>query len=91
MRVKFELKLHDTVVENKRINCIIFDWESELEEQEVLELTHKFITSRKFFTSRMSGLDYVRESELSIEPVEENANLMDKLELLQKYCSPPLT
>ncbi|RKX18311.1 MAG: hypothetical protein DRP35_09490 [Candidatus Zixiibacteriota bacterium] len=74
MKVKFVLTMDDVTVENQNIDQLIFDWESEIDQQEILEVSHKWITSKNFLTSRMEGLTRVGESTLTIEPLEEAEN-----------------
>ena len=72
MKVKFVLTMDDLVVEESSIDQVVFDWESEVEQDEILELSHKWITSKNFLTNRMEGLSKVGESSLTIEPLEED-------------------
>ncbi|MEA1979737.1 MAG: hypothetical protein U9N54_02020 [candidate division Zixibacteria bacterium] len=74
MKVKFVLTMDDVTVDNQNIDQVIFDWESEIDQQEILEVSHKWITSKNFLTSRMEGLTRVGESTLTIEPLEEAEN-----------------
>ncbi|MFQ5453838.1 MAG: hypothetical protein ACE5D6_06590, partial [Candidatus Zixiibacteriota bacterium] len=74
MRVKFVLTMDDVVVEDKNIDTVILDWETDIDQQEILEVSHKWITSKNFLTNRMEGLTRVGESSLTIEPLEENEN-----------------
>ena len=74
MKVKFVLTMDDVTVGNQNIDQVIFDWESEIDQQEILEVSHKWITSKNFLTSRMEGLSRVGESTLTIEPLEEAEN-----------------
>lgn len=71
MRVKFVLTMDDVVVNNKSIDQLVLDWESDVEQEEILELSHKWITSKNFLTTRMDGLQRVGESSLTIEPLED--------------------
>ena len=72
MKVKFVLTMDDLVVEESSIDKVVFDWESEVDQEEILELSHKWITSKNFLTNRMEGLSKVGESSLTIEPLEED-------------------
>ncbi|HWR82830.1 MAG TPA: hypothetical protein VN285_05980 [Candidatus Deferrimicrobium sp.] len=72
MRVKFILTMDDLVVEEKCIDQVVFDWESEMDQTEILELSHQWITSKNFLTKRMMGLMRVGESSLTIEPLDES-------------------
>jgi len=71
MRVKFVLTMDNLVVNDTNIDQLILDWETEIEQTEILELSHKWITSKNFLTQRMVGLSRVGESSLTIEPLEE--------------------
>lgn len=72
MRVKFTLIMDNVEVEGKNIDCIILDWESDVDRNEVLSISHDWITSQNFLTQRMTGLNRVGESSLTIEPLEES-------------------
>ena len=71
MKVKFVLTMDDLVVGEHSIDRLILNWETDLDQAEILELSHKWITSRNFLTQRMVGLTQVGESSLTIEPLEE--------------------
>ena len=71
MRVKFVLTMDDVVVNDQKIDQIIMDWESDVDKDEILEVSHKWITTQNFLTQRMIGLTRVGESSLTIEPLEE--------------------
>lgn len=70
MKVKFTLTMDDVIVDDKRLDNIILDWEEDVNQDQVLELSQKWITSKNFLTSRMIGLTHVGESSLTIEPVD---------------------
>ena len=71
MKVKFILTMDDLVVGDQRIDQLVLDWESDVDQNEILMLSHEWITSRNFLTQRMVGLTRVGESSLTIEPLEE--------------------
>ena len=71
MRVKFVLTMDDVVVNDQVVDQIIMDWESDIDQEEVLEVSHKWITTQNFLTQRMVGLTRVGESSLTIEPLED--------------------
>lgn len=71
MRVKFTLTMDKVTVKGQDIDSIILDWESDVEYNEVLAISHNWITSQNFLTQRMSGLTHVGESSLTIEPLED--------------------
>ena len=62
MKVKFVLTMDDLVVDDQNIDQLILDWESDLDQSEILDLSHKWITSKNFLTTRMVGLTRVGES-----------------------------
>ena len=71
MKVKFVLTMDDAVVNDQVIDQIVLDWESDVDQEEILEVSHKWITTQNFLTQRMIGLTRVGESSLTIEPLEE--------------------
>ena len=75
MKVKFVLIMDDLTVDDKNIDQVVFDWETDIDQEEILELSHKWITSKNFLTNRMEGLTRVGESSLTIEPIEEDENV----------------
>lgn len=70
MKVKFTLTMDDVVVNETHLDNIILDWVEEMNQDQVLELSQKWMTSKNFLTSRMVGLNHVGESSLTIEPVD---------------------
>ena len=44
---------------------------SKEDQQEILEVSHQWISSKNFLTQRMEGLTRVGESSLVIEPLED--------------------
>jgi hypothetical protein len=75
MKVKFVLTMDDLVVDDKNIDQVVLDWETDMDQGEILELSHQWITSKNFLTRRMEGLTRVGESSLTIEPLEENEDV----------------
>jgi hypothetical protein len=71
MKVKFTLTMDDVTVEGRQIDTIILDWTSEVDSNEVLSISQRWITSQNFLTQRMNGLSRVGESSLTIEPLED--------------------
>ena len=71
MRVKFTLTMDDVTVDGRDVDRIILDWISDVDYNEVLSISHNWITSQNFLTERMSGLTRVGESSLTIEPLED--------------------
>lgn len=74
MKVKFVLTMDDVVVEEESFDQIILDWVSDIDQAEIMEVSHKWITTQNFLTNRMQGLMRVGESSLTIEPLEEAAD-----------------
>ncbi len=74
MKVKFVLTMDDVVVNDQLIDQIVLDWVSNVEQQELMEVSHKWISTQNFLTDRMQGLTRVGESSLTIEPLEESQN-----------------
>jgi len=71
MQVKFTLTMDDVTVNGKDFDSIILDWISEIDYNEVLNISHNWISSQNFLTQRMVGLSRVGESSLTIEPLED--------------------
>ena len=71
MKMKFTLNMEDLVVEGNSIDNMILDWEEEVTQERVLEISNLWISSQTFLTERMAGLSKVGESSLTIEPVDE--------------------
>lgn len=71
MKVKFVLTMDDVVVDDQRIDQVIMDWTEDLAHDEILEISHRWITTQNFLTTRMEGLSRVGESSLTIEPMED--------------------
>jgi len=71
MKVKFVLTMDDLVVADRSIDQVVLDWETEMDQEDILELSHQWITSKNFLTQRMIGLTRVGESSLTIEPIDE--------------------
>ena len=75
MKVKFVLTMDNLVVDDKEIDQVTFDWETDIDQDEILNVSHKWITSKNFLTNRMDGLTRVGESSSTIEPIEEDADV----------------
>ena len=71
MKVKFVLTMDNLVVNDRPVEQVILDWVSDIDQDEILDVSHRWITSRNFLTQRMDGLMRVGESSLTIEPLEE--------------------
>ena len=70
MKVKFVLTMDDVVIEDRELDQVILDWQTEMDQSEILEVSHQWITSKNFLTHRMVGLTRVGESSLTIEPLD---------------------
>ncbi len=70
MKVRFTLTMEDITVAGRDIDSLILDWESDVNEQQVLDLSHRWISTQNFLSQRMEGLSRVGESSLTIEPLE---------------------
>jgi hypothetical protein len=73
LKVKFTLTMENLIVENNHIDNITISWISDVSQQEVLDMSQEWITTKDFLTQKMTGLQKVGESSLTIEPVEESA------------------
>ncbi|HBC47484.1 MAG TPA: hypothetical protein DEO84_09480 [candidate division Zixibacteria bacterium] len=71
MRMKFTLNMENLDVNGNSIDSMILDWIDEVSQEQVLEMSHQWISSQTFLTERMIGLHKVGESSLTIEPVGE--------------------
>ncbi|MFA6553442.1 MAG: hypothetical protein WCT27_03365 [Patescibacteria group bacterium] len=71
MLVQFVLTMDDVIVLDVPFDQLIFQWVSDVDQQEILEISHRWITTQNFLTHRMVGLQRVGESSLTIEPLGE--------------------
>jgi hypothetical protein len=71
MKMKFTLTMEDLLVDNMRLDNMIIDWVEDVSQEQVMVMSHEWITSKNFLTERMVGLKKVGESSLTIEPVDE--------------------
>lgn len=71
MQVRFTLTMDDVIVDGKAVECVILDWVEEMDYDQVLSISHNWISSQNFLTQRMDGLTRVGESSLTIEPLDE--------------------
>ncbi len=62
---------HQQNQEEEQIDRLIISWISEVSEEEVLNMSGRWIGTKDFLTQRMTDLKKVGESSLTIEPVEE--------------------
>ena len=71
MKVKFTLKMFNLSINQRHVNRITLSWVSDLPENEILNISNYWLKDQSFLTKRMTGLDKVEESSLTIEPLEE--------------------
>lgn len=73
MQVKFVLTMDKVKLDGKCeiIDQVTLDWTSDVSQQEIAEVTHRWATTQNFLTRRMVGLNRVGESSLIIEPLGE--------------------
>ncbi len=55
----------------EQIDRLTISWISDISEEEVLNMSGRWIGTKDFLTQRMTDLKRVGESSLTIEPVEE--------------------
>ena len=75
MKVKFTLTMDDLLVDDQHYDTVVIDWVSDVEQEEVMDMSQKWISSQNFLTRRMIGLQRVGESSLTIEPVDETKTI----------------
>ena len=75
LKVKFVLTMDDLVVNNDQIDQVVFDWELDVDQNKILELSYNWITSKNFLTKKMDGLIKVGESSLTIGLLEEEQDV----------------
>jgi len=71
MTFEFTLCLDNATVMGHHYDYVSIRWQQDLLLDEVLEISHKWISSKHFLTRRMVGLTHVGESSLTIEPFDE--------------------
>lgn len=75
MLVKFILTMEDAIVDfDHCVECfdkIILQWLSNLDQPEILEISHRWLTTERYLVNRMVGLLRVGGSSLEIEPIED--------------------
>ena len=74
MRVRYTLTMDDLLVDGEHIDTVILDWETDTTQEEVMQMSERWISAQDFLTRRMLGLNRVGESSLTIEPIEEHAS-----------------
>jgi hypothetical protein len=71
MRIQFKLQMNDLVVQDQLVDQIEIIWISNVDQDEIMDLSSRWITTQNFLTHRMVGLNRVGESALTIEPLED--------------------
>ncbi len=71
MKVRFTLEMDDLTVNDRHFDSVVIDWISDVAQDEVLEMSQRWMTAQNFLTNRMAGLQRVGESSLTIEPIDE--------------------
>jgi len=72
MLVSFVLTMDDVVVKDCPIDRLIIEWVSDCDQQEIMEVSHRWLITQNFLTNRMVGLQRVGESSLTIELLDED-------------------
>lgn len=77
MKVKFVLTMDKVKLAGKRkvIDQVILDWVDDVNQQEIAEVTHRWVTTQNFLTRRMVGLSRAGEASLTIEPLEDEKEI----------------
>ncbi|MBD3169935.1 MAG: hypothetical protein GF307_10665 [candidate division Zixibacteria bacterium] len=70
MKMRFTLTMEDLLVNDQHIDNVVLDWIDDVSQEQVLCMSQEWITTQNFLTTRMTGLQKVGESSLTIEPVE---------------------
>lgn len=71
MKVKFILEMEELVLNGQQIKRVIIEWIEDKTAEEVLQISHNWMTSKFFLTSKINGLKQVGESSLVIQPITE--------------------
>ena len=69
MQIQFELTMNNAVVNGKLIDQIIIQWPEELTADELLDVSLRWMMTKYFLINRMDGLQKVKDSSLSIQPI----------------------
>lgn len=69
MTVQFTITMDDLVVDGAYIDQLIIQWKMDMDQTEVLHVSHEWINTNNYLTSHMVGLQRVGESSLEIEPL----------------------
>lgn len=74
MKVKFTIVMDDVTVEDQHYDSVTIEWVADVEQEEVLDVSQKWITTQNFLRRRMIGLQRVGESSLTIEPIDQTSS-----------------
>jgi hypothetical protein len=69
VKIQFELNMKEAVVNDKLIDQITIIWPEELTAQEVIDISIRWMVTKYFLVNRMDGLQKVKESTLTIQPI----------------------
>jgi len=73
MHVKLTLTLRNALVNNRWVDVVSLEWNTQASPEEVLHMSQEWITTQNFLTRHMSGVKKVGESSFTIEPLEESS------------------
>ena len=68
-KTKVTLILKDLIVDGKHIDYLEIEWELDLTQKEVFDLSRKWIDSRHFLREMIKGIERVTNSQMIIEPM----------------------
>ena len=71
MEMRFTLTMENLIVNDIQVDNLTIDWIENVTQEQVMEMSQEWISSKNFLTERMVGLKKVGESSLTIEPVNE--------------------
>lgn len=71
MEMRFTLTMENLIVDDIQVDNLTIDWIENVTQEQVMEMSQEWISSKNFLTERMVGLKKVGESSLTIEPVNE--------------------
>jgi hypothetical protein len=71
MKMKFTLIMDEPVVKGRSLDSMTLEWTDDVSQDEVLSMSQQWLSSQTFLTERMIGLERVKESSLTIEPIPD--------------------
>jgi hypothetical protein len=69
VKVKFTLTMHDVFVDGKQIGTVIIDWLAETNQEELAEVTRRWLTSGDEIARKMTGMTDYAEMFLEVQEV----------------------